>query len=531
MDDMSNTPQDPEDHDAVEAPEAESTGSAENDYTIQSLYGHPLAALGGALMLAGILVFIVLLGLDYLSETENPYRSLVAFIGAPAVGFLGLLLFLIAIRVQVSSAKRQGQQTRWRLTIIPSSARYMRNLWLFLGLSAALVIIFIYAGFRGYEATESVAFCGETCHTVMGPQIETYDDSAHARVPCVECHIGPGTSFWVQSKIDGIRQVVAVARNSYTRPIHTPVVSLRPAPETCEECHWPEQFYGQKLQTKQYFRTDEQSSPWTISLLVNIGGGNPQTGRAEGIHWHMVTDSVVEYIAVDEKRQDIPWFRVTKPDGTVQVYADPSATYPDPRSVLTEKRVMDCVDCHNRPSHKFTPPAVSVNLALSKGEISRDLPFIRAVGVDLLNAEYATLDEALSGIPAGLREYYEQQYPGRVAELTEEIAQATSIMLGIYKSNFFPEMNTDYRARENNLSHFVNDGCFRCHGGDQVNEVGERLPATCDSCHEIIAQGPSADLNELQNDIAGVDFVHPLEIGDIWETVKCTQCHTRESGY
>jgi len=192
---------------------------------------------------------------------------------------------------------------------------------------------------------------------------------------------------------------------------------------------------------------------------------------------------------------------------------------------------MDCVDCHNRPSHKFTPPAVSVNLALSKGEISRDLPFIRAVGVDLLNADYATLDEALAGIPAGLREYYDQQYPDRVAELTEDINQASSVLLGIYKSNFFPEMNTDYRARENNLSHFVNDGCFRCHGGDQVNEAGEPLPATCDSCHEIIAQGPSADLNELQNDIAGVSFVHPLEIGDIWETVKCTQCHTRESGY
>ncbi len=482
-------------------------------------------------MFAGIFVFIVLLGLDYLSETENPYRSLVAFIGAPAVGILGLLLFLVAIRVQVQSAKKRGEHVRWRLTIIPSSARYMRNLWLFLGLSGLLFIVLIYAGYRGYEATESVAFCGETCHTVMGPQIETYDDSAHARVPCVECHIGPGTSFWVQSKIDGIRQVLAVATDSYDRPIHTPVVSLRPAPETCEHCHWPEQFYGQKLTTKQYYRTDEANSPWTISLLVNIGGGNPQTGRAEGIHWHMVTDTTVEYIAADEKRQVIPWFRVTYSDGTVEVYSDPSATYPDPNDPETEIRVMDCIDCHNRPSHTFEPPAVAVNLALSKGEISGDLPFIRAVGVDLLNAEYSTLDEALEAIPNGLREYYESQYPAEAASMSEEIEQAIEVLIGIYENNFFPEMQTDYRARENNLSHFVNDGCFRCHGGEQVNEVGEALPAECNACHEIVAQGASADLAELQSDIAGVDFIHPLEIGDVWETVKCTQCHTRESGY
>ena len=529
MDDMSNETNDPEVNEQPDesVPETE----VESDFTTKSLYGHPLAALGGALMISGMLVFIVLLGLDYLSDSENPYRSLVAFIGAPVVGFIGAVLFLIAIRVQVSSAKRHGEHVRWRFTIIPSSARYMRNLWLFLGLSAFLVVVFIYAGFRGYEATESVAFCGETCHTVMGPQIETYGDSAHARVPCVECHIGPGTSFWVQSKIDGIRQVLAVATDSYTRPIHTPVVALRPAPETCEHCHWPEQFYGQKLQTKQYYRTDEQNTPWTISLLVNIGGGNPQTGRAEGIHWHMVTDSVVEYITVDAKRQEIPWFRVTKPDGSVLTYADPNTSYPDPVSVETEVRIMDCVDCHNRPSHTFTPPAVSVNLALSKGEISGDLPFIRAIGVDLLNAEYATLDEALAGIPAGLRDYYATQYPSRQADLSADIEKAIEVLLGIYEGNFFPEMKTDYRARENNLSHFVNDGCFRCHGGDQVNEVGESLSLDCDSCHTIIAQGASADLNDLESDIAGVDFIHPLEIGDIWETVKCTQCHTRESGY
>jgi len=244
-----------------------------------------------------------------------------------------------------------------------------------------------------------------------------------------------------------------------------------------------------------------------------------------------VTDSVVEYIAVDEKRQDIPWFRVTKPDGSVEVFSNPNATYPDPDDPETEVRVMDCVDCHNRPSHTFEPPAVAVNLALSKGEISVDLPYIRSIGVDLLNAEYATLDEALGSITDGLRDYYATQYPTVAATMQEEVEEAIEHLLEIYEGNFFPEMNTDYRARENNLSHFVNDGCYRCHGGEQVNEVGEALPADCSICHEIVAQGPSDDVADLESDIAGIDFVHPLDIGDVWQTVKCTQCHNRESGY
>ncbi len=531
MDDTSNEPQEPDSEMPEPAEPAEAAAETAGEATTQSLYGHPLAALGGALMVAGILVFIVLLGLDYIAETENPYRALVAFIGAPVIGIIGFLLFMIAIRVQVSSAKKRGEHVRWRLTIIPSSARYMRNLWLFLGLSGFLVIVLVYAGFRGYEATESVAFCGETCHTVMGPQIETYDDSAHARVPCVECHIGPGTSFWVQSKIDGIRQVMAVALDSYDRPIHTPVVSLRPAPETCEHCHWPEQFYGQKLVTKQYYQTDEGNSPWSISLLVNIGGGNPQTGEHEGIHWHMVTDSVVEYVAADDKRQVIPWFRVTGSDGTVTVYEGEGAESIDFDSEDVEIRTMDCIDCHNRPSHQFDPPAVSVNTALSKGQISQDLPYIRSVGVALLNAEYSTLEEALAEIPLALLEYYQLEYPGRVDDLRPLIDVAADRLSIIYEANFFPEMRTDYRARENNLSHFVNDGCFRCHGADQQTELGEKLEADCDSCHVIVAQGESDDASELNSDIGGFEFEHPLEIGSVWQTVNCTQCHTRESGY
>ena len=497
----------------------------------RTLFRHPLAALGGALLLAGGFLFLILILIDLSSDVENPYRSLVTFVAAPAVILLGFALFLIAIWLQVRAARRRGEKVRFNLSIDPTDPSYMRNLWLFLGFSAVLIFVVAYSGTRAYDATDSVGFCGETCHVVMEPQNVTYHNSPHARVPCVECHIGPGASFWVKAKFDGIRQVFATIFNTFSRPIETPVVNLRPAQETCEECHWPRQFYGEKLVTHTYYRTDEENSPWTINLLVKIGGGNPRTGKLEGIHWHMLGANTVEYLALDRKRQEIPWVRLVNSDGDTIVYVDPDADIPDLNDPATKIRRFDCMDCHNRPSHSFLPPAKALNLALSTRNISPGLPYVRKVGLSLLNDEYDSRQEALAAISRGLFEYYQENYPELLEAKKDEIDQATRSLLTIYNQNFFPEMKTDYRARENNLSHFVNDGCFRCHDGVKENEEGETLSSACTSCHLIVAQGPSEKLSEIASDISGLEFQHPEDIDEAWKEMKCTECHTPESGY
>jgi nitrate/TMAO reductase-like tetraheme cytochrome c subunit len=497
----------------------------------RSLYRHPLAAVGGALIVAGAFAFVVLSAIDIGSDVENPYRSLVTFVGAPAIFTLGVILFLVAARIQVRKARKLGEDIHFMLRVEPSDPRYMRNLWVFLGLTLLFVMVVGWSGYKAYEATDSVSFCGESCH-VMDPQNVTYANGPHARVPCVDCHIGPGGSFWVKSKIDGIRQLVATATNSFDRPIHTPVESLRPAQQTCEGCHWPAQFFGQKLTNRTYYRTDEANSPWTISLLVNVGGGNPRTGDLEGIHWHMLSGKDVEYIATDEDRQEIPWVRVTNTEtGEVTVYTEADEEYPDPEADDTEVRLFDCMDCHNRPSHSFQPPATAMNLEMSRGAISRDLPFVRSIGLGLLNADYETTEQAVGSIAGGLAGFYADQYPDRAGELSAKISAATEALQRVYENNFFPEYNTDYRARVNNLSHFVNDGCFRCHNAELKTETGATISADCESCHAIVAQGPTDDLATLDDDLAGLPFEHPADIGGVWQTVKCTQCHNPSSGY
>ncbi len=521
MDDL--TPEQPEEAAAAD-------DAVEQQPERRSLYRHPLAAVGGAMLGAGVTSFIVLVLIDLTAGQENPYRSLVTFIAVPVVITIGSLLFLLAIRIQVVQARRRGENVRFNLRIEPTNPKYMRNLWLFIGLLAALVLLVGFSSFKAYEATDSVAFCGEACHTVMEPQAVTYEASAHARVPCAECHIGPGASFWVRAKVDGIRQVWRTMTNSYERPVATPIENLRPAQETCEQCHWPDQFYGQKLINTTYYRTDEANSPWSVSLLVNVGGGNPRTGVLEGIHWHMVTDNIIEYIAMDHKRQEIPWVRITDGAGNETVYADPDVTI-DPESDDLETRTFDCIDCHNRPSHHFLPPATAMNLEMSKGTISDALPYIRKVGLELLNASYETREEANAVIPASLAEFYRIEHGGDYEALRSEIDQASTVLLEIYNTFFFPEMRTDYRVRINNNSHFVNEGCFRCHGTTLQTAAGETINDSCDSCHAIVAQGPSDDLSDLETDLNGLEFVHPVDIGDVWKTIKCTQCHTPAQGY
>ena len=204
----------------------------------------------------------------------------------------------------------------------------------------------------------------------------------------------------------------------------------------------------------------------------------------------------------------------------------PDTTLPD-----NEIRPFDCMDCHNRPSHKFQPPATSLNLAMSTRMISPSLPYIRQVGLDLLNAIYENREQAQGAIDTGLFAYYRANYPAIADSLKDEITKATQTLKAIYAENFFPEMKTDYRARETNLSHFVNDGCFRCHNSSMTAEDGSSISSSCTTCHLIVAQGPSEDLAALTSNITGLDFQHPEDVGDAWKEAKCTECHTPESGY
>ncbi len=158
--------------------------------------------------------------------------------------------------------------------------------------------------YRAVEHMETVQFCGQSCH-VMQPEFTAHLLAPHQAVACVECHVAPGASGWVQSKINGTRQLRDVVLNAYSRPIESAMESNRlvPSADTCEQCHAREKFIGPRLRIHSEFKDDEANTRMETVLMMRVGGGN-----LGGIHGaHMGPGVRIRYAAADKKRQTIPW--------------------------------------------------------------------------------------------------------------------------------------------------------------------------------------------------------------------------------
>jgi len=303
-------------------------------------------------------------------------------------------------------------------------------------------------------------------------------------VTCVQCHIGPGASWFAKSKLSGTRQVFAVTLKTYSRPIPSPVQNLRPARDTCEQCHWPEKFHGDKVQRIYEYAEDEANTESLTTLDVHVGGGSERLGVATGIHWHMNVANEIEYISTDDKRQVIPYVRLKDRFGNVREYFADGVT---PEQLAKgERRRMDCMDCHNRPSHPMAPTAEkAINVAMARGEIPKTLPFIRREAVKALKVGYPTQDLASEGISRELREFYRTQYQAVYMARRKDVEKAVNAAQNVYRRNVFPEMNVQFGTYPNNIGHMDFPGCFRCHDENHKTKDGKTISQDCETCHHI----------------------------------------------
>ena len=391
---------------------------------------------------------------------------------------------------------------------------------------AFLVVTFFFisasafGSYRAFEYTESVAFCGQTCHTVMKPEFMAYQAGAHARVRCVDCHVGSGAGWYARSKLSGAYQLYSVTFNKYSRPITTPVHNLRPAPETCEQCHWPEKFFGAQLKTFSHYAYDEKNTLRETRMLINVGGGSPETGQVAGIHWHMNIGNEVTYIATDDHRQVIPWVRIKDRQGNVTEYTDRTRPLTSDQMQTATKRRMDCVDCHNRPAHVYLPPDVAVDRALVARKMDASLPYLKRQTIEVLSKQYQTTDEAVRSIASSLDGFYRTNYPDVYSQKTEAIKGAIAETQRIFQTYFFPEMKTDWQTHPNNIGHFYSQGCFRCHDGEHVSNTGKVVSNDCNVCHSVIydSAGPP------EKNVKTGPFQHPVDLGGL-ASHKCEFCH------
>jgi nitrate/TMAO reductase-like tetraheme cytochrome c subunit len=477
-------------------------------HNLTSLSGMVLAAVG---FVAGTALIIV----DAQSHFDNPYTGIFTYMIIPAILSGGLLLILIGVLLERKRRKSDYSKTD-RLPIINlNDKKQFTSLAIIVIVTLCFIAISVVGSYRAFHFTESVEFCGKTCHDVMKPEYTAYQNSPHANAGCTKCHIGPGADFYAKSKLNGLYQVYSVLFNKYSRPIPTPVHNLRPAKETCYECHWPEKFFGSVEFNRTYFRADEENSPWTIQMLLKVGGGDTRHGRSKGIHWHMAIDNKIEYIAADEQRLEIPWVRMTGADGIPTVYQSKDNPLTPEQIATAEIRTMDCLDCHNRPAHQFHSPERALNEALSAGLLNPDMPEIKINGTEALTGEYETEGEALKAIQDKLEKAYPDGGP--------EVAKAITAVQRIYSQNMFPEMKVSWKEYPDHIGHMITPGCFRCHNGDHQNEQGQTISRDCDSCHTIISQGPGRDNTSVNT--GGLPFKHPEDIDEEWKESRCDDCH------
>ncbi|SDL71126.1 NapC/NirT cytochrome c family, N-terminal region [Geoalkalibacter ferrihydriticus] len=457
---------------------------------------HSRVSLIGAMIVTVIFPFLLgAIFYDLIWHIQNTYVAALiymvlgpAFITGLVMVFLGLFFFKGQEEVRLFTM----EYLRDYFTDPAKFSKLRKLVFFAVFLTGINLFIMGLLAYRGYHYMESNAFCGQFCHTVMSPEYTAYQNSPHSRVACVECHIGAGADWFVKSKITGAYQLLAVMLDTFPRPIPTPLHDLRPATETCAECHRPEKFHGNRLVVNDHFDEDEENTHRKNVLLMKIGSAGDRTTSPHGIHWHVSEDNLITYKASPD-RTVIPEVTLHRPDGTKVIYRTPDAD-----EVLAEigadvvERTMDCIDCHNRPTHIYKKPGPALDRKMLEGVISQELPYIKRQAMEVIQRDYASHDEARNAIANELNTWYKKNYPDFIAANPGKLEQAIAGVQAAYLENVFPEMNITWGTYVDHIAHTEDfdfqNGCIRCHNDMHEAETGEFISMDCTICHEVLAQ-------------------------------------------
>jgi thiosulfate reductase cytochrome b subunit/nitrate/TMAO reductase-like tetraheme cytochrome c subunit len=490
------------------------------------VFYNPTTLAGAIVSIFSFVIILFLIIVELFSDNPNPYLGIITFIVLPTFVIFGLILVIFGA-LKENRRLLSATGTKRQLPVIDLNNPRHQIATIIFSISGLLLIIFTSFGtYKAYEYTDSDQFCGEVCHKVMEPEYTAYKDSPHSRVGCVKCHIGPGADWFVRSKLSGTYQVYSTIFEKYSRPIPTPVENLRPAQETCEQCHWPKHFYSEKRKNYDFYTSDEQNTEYKISMLIKVGGGSPETGNNDGIHWHMYLANEISYWAADRSRQIIPWVKARSLlTGEETVYIDTSFKFE--KNLKTppkeEIRRFDCIDCHNRPSHIFKQPNQTLNFYLSSGKIDKTLPYIKSIGVQVLENYVRSRKTAFENIKNYVSGFYKEYYPEILVSKQKEIEIAIHELYNIYMHNYFPEMKANWKNYPNNIGHLYSAGCFRCHDGKHVSTTGKVISNDCNVCHIIYYQKPP--FAEEMTSPNGLQFIHPGGIEKLTQKETCYACH------
>jgi hypothetical protein len=442
---------------------------------------NPVSAIGVALTTASALLFLFLFTLHIFGFLQSPYVGILVFILIPAVFVAGLLMIPVGVWLERRREAAGLEPRRWPKIDLNDPTH--RRMVAFISIATvANVLILSMASYGAVEYSESQPFCGELCHTVMEPEFVAHADGLHGRVHCVQCHVGPGAGGFVAAKLNGTRQFWLAATGTYPRPIPTPVETLPAVQNTCEQCHRPDRFVGDRLDVIYDHANDAANTETKTTVRLHVGGPISGTGSGIGIHWHMNLANEIEYVALDGKRENIAYVRVATPDGSVREFFGEGVKESDVAG--KPRRRMSCLDCHSRPAHTFgSSPARAVDAALGQGRLNAKIPFIRREAVRALSGSYPTQALGLEAIEREIRKGVNANQPHTFEE--SDLRRAIEVTQRIYRDNVFPSMKVGWGTYPNQLGHTESNGCFRCHDDSHKTKEGVAISQDCELCHTI----------------------------------------------
>lgn len=472
---------------------------------IQAISVNRLGQLGVAFTTSSFITFLFLEMARFSGVLSNAYIGLITYLLLPALFLFGLLLIPLGWHQQ---KKETGKTTRELLDAQFRSTDTARGFFgskVFLSIGALTLVNIVFLGLASSRMLifmDEPNFCGTACHSVMNPEWVTYQESPHARVRCVECHVGEGVEAHISSKLSGLRQMISVTFDLLERPIPTPVRDLRPSRETCEKCHWPEKFYGQRLKTIVRYKKDVESTALynTLSLKIDAGKG----AERRGIHWHVSEENEVRYASVDDEREKMIWVEARQPDGDFKRYTNTRLVGHAEASL---ERTLDCVDCHNRATHIYEDPNNAIDERMSRGMIDRSLPFVKRESMAAITAGYANEEDAMEGISNRLHGFYRREFPEVARGNRAGIDSVVTVLQAVYTRNIHHQMNITWNTYRSLIGHSGGGGCFRCHNANMVDDGGEAISSDCTMCHSILAYESDAPFAYVQTaDSTAADF-------------------------
>ena len=485
-----------------------------------------LSIIGSIVAGINFILIILLFFISTVFEKASTYLGLFIYIILPGFLLMGLILIPVGMSIRRRSIRKKISPDAAPLPVIDLNNPRQKNAFVLFTIGT-VVFLFLttYGSFEAFHLTESVEFCGTLCHKVMEPEYAAYQNSPHANVTCVDCHVGSGASWYVKSKLSGLHQVYAVLTKTYPSPIATPLHDLRPARETCERCHWPEKFYARTLQTNKYFLTDSLNSEWDVMLQMKTGPEYSGLGFTEGIHWHINPSVNIEYISDNDQRENITYVKYTnKVTGSTYIYRNADNPITDSTIAVQQTRTMDCIDCHNRPTHNFNSAPVYIDKALLTGDVSKEIPFIKKVSMDILRETFRNKDSALLVIHDNIMNFYKSGYGDYMQKNNELINSSIASIQKAFSQNTFPSMKVTYDVYPEHIGHLESEGCFRCHNDAFKTDDGRTITRDCNLCHTIVGQGkPQAmQITSIRDTL---EFIHPIDIGTAWKEANCSECH------